>query len=139
MTRIGKRSPLIAKAMSLAIAVSVLGAGAVSADPGPRGEDHGDQRGGPMGQQRGDHGGDRGGDQRGGHPGWGQDYNGAHRWRRGERVGYNDWSSARPVDYRAHHLRRPPRGYEWRESNGQYILAAVATGLIASIIINSGR
>jgi len=28
---------------------------------------------------------------------------------------------------------------EWRESNGQYILAAVATGLIASAIINGGR
>ncbi len=73
------------------------------------------------------------------HPGWGKDYGGKHQWKRGERVGYNDWQSANVVDYRQHKLRKPPRGYEWRESNGQYILAAVATGLIASIIINSGR
>jgi Ni/Co efflux regulator RcnB len=38
------------------------------------------------------------------------------------------------VDYRARHLRAPPRGYEWRQVNGQYVLAAAATGLIASII-----
>jgi hypothetical protein len=73
------------------------------------------------------------------HSRFGQDQGGSHHWQRGERMGYNDWSSAAPVDYRQHHLRQPPRGYEWRESNGQYVLAAVATGLIASMIINSGR
>ena len=74
------------------------------------------------------------------HRGWGQEYGGGgHQFRRGERMGYNDWSGAQPLDYREHHLRRPPHGYEWRESNGQYILAAVATGLIASAIINGGR
>jgi len=76
----------------------------------------------------------------GGHRGWGQDYNGAaHTWRRGDHVGRNDWNNAPAVDYRSHHLRQPPRGYEWRESNGQYVLAAVATGLIASIILSHGR
>jgi Ni/Co efflux regulator RcnB len=69
------------------------------------------------------------------HAGWGQDRGGDHRWKRGERMGYNDWSSARPVDYRQHHLRQPPHGYEWRESNGQYILAAIETGLIASMVM----
>jgi len=73
------------------------------------------------------------------HPGWGADRGGTQHWRRGQRMGYNDWNGARAVDYRQHHLRQPPRGYEWRESNGQYILAAVATGLIASIILNGGR
>jgi Ni/Co efflux regulator RcnB len=73
------------------------------------------------------------------HAGWGHEYGGGHNFRRGERMGYNDWSSAQPLDYRQHHLRRPPHGYEWRESNGQFVLAAVATGLIASAIINSGR
>jgi Ni/Co efflux regulator RcnB len=74
------------------------------------------------------------------HPGWGQDYgSGGHNWNRGERMGYNDWSSAAPVNYRQHHLRRPARGYEWRESNGQYVLAAIATGLIASTIIHGNR
>jgi Ni/Co efflux regulator RcnB len=73
------------------------------------------------------------------HSGWAQDQGSGHQWKHGERMGYNDWSSAAPVDYRSHHLRHPPRGYEWRESNGQYVLAAVATGVIASIILNSGH
>jgi Ni/Co efflux regulator RcnB len=73
------------------------------------------------------------------HRNWGKDYGGRHKWKRGQRIGYNDWSTATVVDYRQHHLRQPPRGYEWRESNGQYVLAAVATGLIASIILNAGR
>ena len=86
------------------------------------------------------HGGDRGQhSDNGRHAGWAADRGGGHHWRRGQRMGYNDWQGARRVDYRQHHLRRPPSGYEWRESNGQYVLAAVATGLIASIILNSGR
>jgi Ni/Co efflux regulator RcnB len=58
---------------------------------------------------------------------------------RGQHMARNDWAAAQPVDYRQHHLRKPPRGYEWRESNGQFILAAVATGVIASIILDSGH
>ncbi len=71
--------------------------------------------------------------------GWGQDQGSGHQWNRGERMGQNDWNGAQRVDYRRHHLRRPPNGYEWRQSNGQYVLAAVATGLIASIVLNAGR
>jgi Ni/Co efflux regulator RcnB len=74
------------------------------------------------------------------HPGgWGHDQGSSHHWRSGEHMGQNDWRSAQPVDYRAHHLRAPPRGYEWRQSNGQYVLAAVTTGLIASIILANGH
>ena len=74
-----------------------------------------------------------------GHGGWGQEYGGGHNFRNGEHMGHNDWNSAQPVDYRQHHLRRPPHGYEWRQSNGQYILAAVATGAILSAILSNGR
>jgi Ni/Co efflux regulator RcnB len=73
------------------------------------------------------------------HPGWGADVQGAHQWRQGERMGFNNWNSAQPVDYRAHHLRQPRNGYEWRESNGQYVEVAIATGLIASIILSNGH
>jgi len=73
------------------------------------------------------------------HAGWGQDQGAGHHWNSGERMGYNDWSGAQRIDYRQHHLRHPPRGYEWRESNGQYVLGAVATGVIASMIIDNGR
>ncbi len=111
------------KLMIGAMALSLVGASAASAQPNDR--DHG-----------GDHG---GGDHGGGHPGWGQDQGNGHRWQRGQRMGYNDWQSAQPIDYRQHHLHAPPRGYEWRQSNGQYVLAAVATGVIASIILSNGH
>ena len=68
------------------------------------------------------------------HPGWGHDQGNQHRWNKGERMGYNDWHSARAVDYRRYKLRQPPRGYEWRQQNNQFILVAAATGLIASIV-----
>jgi Ni/Co efflux regulator RcnB len=58
-------------------------------------------------------------------------------WRKGGHIARNDWGRGVHVDYRAHHLRTPPRGYEWREVDGNYVLAAVATGLIASIILSN--
>jgi Ni/Co efflux regulator RcnB len=89
----------------------------------------------PYEQYNRDHG--QGGDN--GHAGWGQDRGEGHQWGRGQRMGYNDWNNAQPVDYRAHRLRQPPRGYEWRQSNGQFVLGALATGLIASAILSDGR
>jgi Ni/Co efflux regulator RcnB len=38
-------------------------------------------------------------------------------------------------DYRAYHLNAPPRGYQWVGVGGDYVLAAVATGIIAQIIV----
>jgi Ni/Co efflux regulator RcnB len=73
------------------------------------------------------------------HNGWGRERGNDHRWRRGQQMGYNDWNHAERVDYRQHHLRKPPRGYEWRRQNDQFVLGAIATGVIASIILNSGR
>jgi Ni/Co efflux regulator RcnB len=58
-------------------------------------------------------------------------------WRTGHRMASSDWGRGQRVDYRRYHLRAPPRGYEWREVDGNYVLAAAATGLIASIIAAS--
>lgn len=58
-------------------------------------------------------------------------------WRKGARISHDDWNRGQPVDWRAHHLRRPPRGYEWRQVDGNWVLAAAATGLIASAIAAS--
>lgn len=55
-------------------------------------------------------------------------------WRRGHRLNHDDWARGERVDYRQHHLRRPRRGYEWRQVDGNYVLAAVTTGLIASVL-----
>ncbi len=58
-------------------------------------------------------------------------------WHNGGYVSHADWDRGQKVDYRSHHLRRPPSGYEWRQVDNNYVLVAVATGLIASIIANS--
>jgi Ni/Co efflux regulator RcnB len=50
---------------------------------------------------------------------------------------HEDWDRGERVDYRHYHLQEPPRGYEWREVDGNYVMAAVATGVIASIVVAS--
>jgi Ni/Co efflux regulator RcnB len=39
-------------------------------------------------------------------------------------------------DWRGHHLSAPPRGYHWVQSGGDYILVAIATGIIASLLLS---
>ncbi len=97
-----------------ALALTLLAGGAGAASAQPFGHDHG----GP-----GYHGGGR--------------WHDGSDWRRGGYVGRGDWGRSRVVDYHAHHLRRPPYGYQWREVDGRYVLAAVATGVIADIILNA--
>jgi Ni/Co efflux regulator RcnB len=60
-------------------------------------------------------------------------------WQRGHRMAQNDWNRGQRVDYRTYHLAAPRRGYEWRQVDGNYVMAAVATGLIASVVIASTR
>jgi Ni/Co efflux regulator RcnB len=38
---------------------------------------------------------------------------------------------------RAHRLSAPPRGYHWVQVGGDYVLAAVATGIIASVLLGN--
>jgi Ni/Co efflux regulator RcnB len=89
-----------------------------------------------------DHHYDRHDDHRGNdHRDWNHyDYNHYQRhdeWRSGYRMPSDYWSHGYRVDWRSRHLRQPPRGYEWREVDGNYIMAAAATGLIASVIMAS--
>ena len=52
------------------------------------------------------------------------------QYRRDHRYAVDDWQSR--------HLRRPPRGYHWvRDDNDNYFLAAVTTGLILDLMLNS--
>jgi Ni/Co efflux regulator RcnB len=116
---------ILTTAAAALIAVTGL-AGAAVAQPYGHDHDRGYQKQDDRGYQRQD---DRGYQR--------QDDRGHHNWRRGERISRDDWGRYQRVDWRHHHLRRPPRGYEWREVDGNYVLAAAATGLIASIIANS--
>jgi hypothetical protein len=63
-------------------------------------------------------------------PGWVR-----HAWRHGERLP-PPYLAPRYVivDWRRHHLRRPPPGYEWVRVGADILLVAAATGLIAEVI-----
>lgn len=39
-------------------------------------------------------------------------------------------------DWRGHHLTAPPRGYQWVQVGPDYVLAAVATGIILNLIVS---
>lgn len=58
-------------------------------------------------------------------------------WKKGYHMKDEDWKRGEQVDYKAHHLKAPPSGYEWREVDGNYVMAAVATGVIASVVAAS--
>ena len=64
-------------------------------------------------------------------------YDRDHKWKRGDRLG-DHGRSYREIDYRRSHLRATPRGYHYvRDNNtGEILLAATASGIIASIILN---
>ncbi|WP_158748607.1 RcnB family protein [Acidobacterium sp. S8] len=58
-------------------------------------------------------------------------------WKKGYKMHNEDWNRGERVDYHQYHLHEPPHGYEWREVDGNYVLAAVATGVIASVVVAS--
>jgi len=92
-------------------------------------DDRHDDRGNAMTMQNHDNRNDyRGNDRRD---------NGRHRgWYKGGRIERNDWNRGERInDYRRYHLQRPRRGYEWRRVDDNYVLAAVAGGVIASVIL----
>lgn len=66
--------------------------------------------------------------------------NGKHRgWYKGGHIDRADWNrGARIRDWRHYHLSAPPRGYEWRRVDNNYVLAAAATGLIMGLVL-AGR
>ena len=40
-------------------------------------------------------------------------------------------------DWRGHRLSAPPRGYHWVQYGGDYLLVAIATGVIVNALINN--
>jgi Ni/Co efflux regulator RcnB len=46
-----------------------------------------------------------------------------NEWKKGSRVQQEDWNRGDKVDYRANHLRRPPADHEWRQIDGNFVLA----------------
>ncbi len=58
-------------------------------------------------------------------------------WRQGQRLPAAYYGRSHYVDHRRHHLRQPPRGYQWVRIDNDYVMVALATGLIASIIASN--
>jgi len=146
------------KLQSLSVACGVMlmlvGSAALAQDHG-----HGHGWGhGHNGQDDGDHGrrGDDGDgyvryvddDDRGPGHGRGHAYGHYRNWHdRGEHEGWYRRGGYLPVEYResryvvydwrADHLREPPRGYHWvRSDNGDFLLVAITTGVIVDLLLN---
>jgi len=117
-------------AVAALVAVMTLGmAGTAFADP----DRHDDRRGNDRRDDRhaSDH--DRWGHQVDTRRGYGPD----HRYYIGKTLPREYRQRTYVVDdWRGHQLRQPPRGYHWVQSGTDYLLVAVATGLIASAIVN---
>jgi len=58
---------------------------------------------------------------------------GRRAWSRGQYLPPMDRGEMIP-DFERHHLRRPPRGYYWYRAGDDYVLAAIATGVIFEVI-----
>jgi Ni/Co efflux regulator RcnB len=61
----------------------------------------------------------------------------SHNYHRGDRLPpqYRTYQYV-VEDWHGHGLRQPPRGYQWVQSGGDYILVAIATGLILELLLN---
>jgi Ni/Co efflux regulator RcnB len=58
-------------------------------------------------------------------------------WRRGGHIPPQYRSRQYVVnDWRGHHLNAPPRGYQWVQVGSDYVLVAIATGIIAQLLLN---
>ena len=55
-----------------------------------------------------------------------------HDWRRGERLPA-EWRRSHDIDWRAYHLRQPPRGYAWVRAHNDFALIARSNGVILDL------
>ncbi|BFI96661.1 MAG: RcnB family protein [Rhodanobacter sp.] len=140
--------------LSMACGVMLaLGSGSLLAQDHGHGNGHGNghhQDDGDRGQAYGDGGApymSRDDDDDHGH-GHGHAYGHYKDWRdRGRHEGWYKRGGYLPVDYRssryvvydwrAAHLREPPRGYHWvRSDDGDFLLVAITTGVIVDLLLN---
>jgi len=59
-----------------------------------------------------------------------------HQFYRGDRLPLEYRSHYYVVDdWRGHYLSAPPRGYHWVQTGGDYVLVAIATGVILQLLL----
>ena len=63
-----------------------------------------------------------------------QQYVHHNEWKKGYHMRHEDWSRGEQVDWHSRHLRRPPNGYEWRQIDGNFVLAT-NDGVISSVVV----
>ena len=114
---------------TIALALSLLGGTAAIAQPNFQGRDQGRHDQGRYGPDRYDEFRNNPG-VRMSSPRFSRGDRVPEQYRRDRRYVVNDWQQR--------HLRRPPRGYHWvRDDNDNYFLAAITTGLILDLMLNS--
>lgn len=59
----------------------------------------------------------------------------ARSWHRGDRLPSQYRGNAYRVDYRTYRLAPPPRGYHYNRVGNDVVLSAIATGVVASVLI----
>lgn len=116
------------KRLLLAASIACLCLASTAALAGGKGHGRGGHGGGHS-----DHGYHEGDHPPGKHKGW-------HKsdWHRGDRIEIVHIERRYYIDDYAHyHLRRPPSGHRWiRSPEGKFILVAVATGIIADVLLH---
>lgn len=126
--------------ISALIAISIAASGSAMAQRGNDAHDRNDHNDrNDHGQQYQQHDNDgrhddarkfRRDDSRGGGP--------RHDLRRGQRLS-KEYRDQRYVvsDWKARHLNAPPRGHQWVRAGNDYVLAAIATGVIAQVLLSN--
>ena len=56
-------------------------------------------------------------------------------WKKGQEIRHEDWDRGDKVDYHQYHLTAPPRGYEWRLIDGNYVLVNTENFQIHTVIV----
>jgi Ni/Co efflux regulator RcnB len=99
-------------------------------------DDHGRGRGPDRGHDR--HGPSRGHDDNRYHDRGGPGAGPHHDFHRGDRLASEYRNRQYVVDnWRAHRLSAPPRGYHWVQTGSDYVLVAIASGIIAQIVLGN--
>ena len=121
--------------LSTILAISLSSGGvAFAQDYGNRNDRNHDDRGRDDQMQRGNDHRNNNFDARRDERGAGPD----HQFRRGGRLPPEYRNNQYVVnDWRGHHLSAPPRGYHWVQTGGDYVLAAIGTGIILQLLLNN--
>ena len=114
--------------IATAVLAATLAAGGIAAAQGR------DDRGNDKKEQRDNRGQQKKADRNDRHEGRGGGPE--HNFYRGDRLPPEYHHKQYVVDdWRGHNLRAPPRGYHWVQSGADYVLVAIATGVILDLML----